>query len=314
LLYTYEEKVKFIIKEDARNRGDFEEKFFKRILQLKLRRKRLRKFFKELNKTPIKDELYLKRKKKTLDILKKLGKNIEEETDKQAQKISNKLIKENYTPTLRKLPHQVKGKDVYTTKKFVDSEYVESAESTISQKIARDTILENFKIRFSNRDEIIGALIPIIEDKSNKLVFRTDISSFYESIEHNKIKEMINPQKKIGQSTKNLVNGILDQYKEITGLEKGLPRGVPLSATLAELCMAEFDNEILGIPEVNYYARYVDDIVLIVKTKDSSPESYEKVIRSLKDKLSDMNLSINEQKTEKNIYCKEAAIAKIDFL
>ena len=47
----------------------------------------------------------------------------------------------------------------------------------------------------------------------------------------------------------------------------GVPRGFGVSAYLSELYMREIDNEIKALPDVIYYARYVDDIVIIFSPK-----------------------------------------------
>ncbi|HBV4973744.1 TPA: hypothetical protein MDZ92_005595 [Klebsiella pneumoniae] len=43
----------------------------------------------------------------------------------------------------------------------------------------------------------------------------------------------------------------------------GLPRGISLSATLAELCLQEIDSFFLKEKDVFYYSRFVDDILII---------------------------------------------------
>ncbi len=48
----------------------------------------------------------------------------------------------------------------------------------------------------------------------------------------------------------------------------GLPRGVPLSATLSEYSMKRFDRFVSTLPEVYYYARYVDDIVIVTGARE----------------------------------------------
>ena len=56
---------------------------------------------------------------------------------------------------------------------------------------------------------------------------------------------------------------ILSEYNELTGKDIGLPRGIGVSAYLAELYMRETDSAIQYYPGVSYYARYVDDIFVI---------------------------------------------------
>ena len=247
-------------------------------------------------------------------MIKKINEKILCQTESYANKISEVIVKDNYTPTLRKLPHKVKGKDVYTTKNSAIGKGIETVESEIIQRIAKQSIIDTFKLPAINRDKAISALIPILEDQSPKCIHRTDLSSFYESIPHNIIINKINQNRSIGQSTKNVVNSLLNQYKELSGKNKGLPRGVPLSATLAELCMVNIDETIKAMPEVNYYVRYVDDIIIVIKTKTSTNKSYDNVIQSITSTISEYNLSINSSKTETDYYSKERKVIEIEYL
>nr|EIX1721391.1 hypothetical protein [Cronobacter sakazakii] len=50
-------------------------------------------------------------------------------------------------------------------------------------------------------------------------------------------------------------------------LESGLPRGIGLSATMAELYLEDFDDKVKRTNSVFYYARYVDDIIIFTCDK-----------------------------------------------
>jgi hypothetical protein len=67
----------------------------------------------------------------------------------------------------------------------------------------------------------------------------------------------------------NNISQILEDYnsKKDTATikhEKGVPRGVGISSYLSELYMENIDNEIRNLQDVIYYARYVDDIFIII--------------------------------------------------
>ena len=53
----------------------------------------------------------------------------------------------------------------------------------------------------------------------------------------------------------------------------GLPRGIDISATLSELFMADLDSEIKKIDGIFFYARYVDDIIVIYNANKKSIEN-----------------------------------------
>jgi hypothetical protein len=73
-------------------------------------------------------------------------------------------------------------------------------------------------------------------------------------------------------------------------LAGGIPRGLNLSATLAELAMREFDDEVRALPTVYFYARYVDDMILF--TFDD-PDRVKANIQS----VLPTGLALNEEKT-----------------
>lgn len=68
---------------------------------------------------------------------------------------------------------------------------------------------------------------------------------------------------------KNLTKGILGEYENIKDHAlvspfQGIPRGIGISSYLSELYMRDIDTNIACRKEVMYYARYVDDIFIIL--------------------------------------------------
>ena len=58
--------------------------------------------------------------------------------------------------------------------------------------------------------------------------------------------------------------------KDKIPLKKGIPRGIGISAYLSELYMRDIDIKIKSLEDVIYYARYVDDIIVIICPKTES--------------------------------------------
>jgi len=58
--------------------------------------------------------------------------------------------------------------------------------------------------------------------------------------------------------------------------EKGVSMGSPISNTVAEIFLQDFENthlkQILDAKNITFYVRYVDDILLIYNTKHTTPE------------------------------------------
>lgn len=81
------------------------------------------------------------------------------------------------------------------------------------------------------------------------------------------------------------MNGLPSQYKT-----NGLPRGIDISSTLSELFMSELDSEIKKIDGIFFYARYVDDIIIIYNADTKLLENECSKI------ISSHNLMINSNK------------------
>jgi hypothetical protein len=88
-----------------------------------------------------------------------------------------------------------------------------------------------------------------------------------------------------------MVNDILTHYISSGGL--GVPRGLALSATLSEIMMLPFDKAVQTQPNVFFYSRYVDDIIII-----SSGNEDEGEFTNFISKLLPNGLRLNEQKTK----------------
>lgn len=120
-----------------------------------------------------------------------------------------------------------------------------------------------YKIKQGDRDSISNQLSIILSDSFPKVIIRTDFRYFYESIPRNKLLERINYDTLLSHPSKRVIRNILRQYADISHNSLGVPRGIGISAYLAELYLKDFDSALRSHPEVIYYARYVDDVVVI---------------------------------------------------
>ncbi|MCM5704242.1 antiviral reverse transcriptase Drt3a [Larsenimonas salina] len=172
----------------------------------------------------------------------------------------------------------------------------DKAEDFFASKQLQKNIGLAFGVKQSNRHFIIPQVISILKDDLPKIVIRTDISSFYESLNHKMLFSIINANDSLSLSSKKMLGRLLSDYSNISeNFGKGVPRGVGVSAVLSEVYMANFDSEVRGLKEVVYYARYVDDIIVVFcPPVPSKKESYSESIR---DALKKYHLSMNESKT-----------------
>lgn len=136
-----------------------------------------------------------------------------------------------------------------------------SIEDKLISRLLVRNIKKSYKIRKVNRHDIIKNLITNLKDGSPYNIARLDIKSFYDSIDFNALLDKIVSEGKISRYDINL----LYKFKESLDnkMISGLPRGISLSATLAELCLQEIDSFFLKEKDVFYYTRFVDDILII---------------------------------------------------
>jgi len=92
---------------------------------------------------------------------------------------------------------------------------------------------------------------------------RTDISSFYESIDRQRLIEKMDRDQLLSPASKKYILQVLNSYGQISNTTTGVPRGVGISAYLAELYLEPIDKAIKEIPGLVLYCRFVDDIVAV---------------------------------------------------
>lgn len=192
------------------------------------------------------------------------------------------------------------GKQLYITNKKVAGYFV--------LKQVQYNIHKTFKVKQADRYNIVSQLKLLLSDGFPKIIIRTDIKSFYESIPHKQLIERIDENSLLNYPSKKVIKSILNQYWKILiedGLKNpgdervGVPRGIGISANLSELFMRSIDKRIKALKYVTYYARYVDDIIMIItpinKSELKSVEEYKNEIKEIIEYNS--NLKLNKAKT-----------------
>lgn len=179
--------------------------------------------------------------------------------------ITNKTIFQN---PLRKI--NILGKPAYA---------FNNLKAELTSRLMSKNLKINYKNKQSDRQSIVANTISLLEDGTKYDIFRFDIEGFYENIERKELYEQIETQGKCSKHTLILLKDLFlnFDYHEISGL----PRGLGISSTLSEIYLTDFDNIARNINGVFYYARFVDDIILI--TSGETPKNI--VEQELKDAL-----------------------------
>lgn len=171
-------------------------------------------------------------------------------------------------------------------------------------------IYKTFGVKQKDRRLIISQLQLLLNDGFPKLIIRTDIKKFYESIPHERLLSKINENNLLNPASKKVIKDVLNQYwtfliesGEKTKEDKriGIPRGAGISAYLSELYMRSIDKKIKALPNITYYARYVDDIVMIITPNHThetkTEQDYKNEIRQIIEHY-DLTMNDSEEKTK----------------
>jgi hypothetical protein len=262
-----------------------EGQFFPEVKSIAEKIKRCRAKIREKKKDRINNEEEIKR-------LNDEKKNLENEKEKRLaeklQETSEIITKPNYKIEFKKVDTP-DIKSIYIIDRSAAKHY-------FALKQIQQNLSKLYDVKQANRTEIIKQVKFLLNDRFPKYVLRTDVKDFYETIPNLKILRKIERDNLLSPLSKKILRKILNEYKNKSGNEVGIPRGVGVSAYLAELYMRKFDDEIHKLNGVIYYARYVDDIIIIFTPKPNCQNiNYKKVIKDIIEKK--YNLIMNEDKT-----------------
>ncbi|WP_141287766.1 antiviral reverse transcriptase Drt3a [Ideonella azotifigens] len=118
-----------------------------------------------------------------------------------------------------------------------------------------------YDVKQANRHDLVCQLRDMLGSKFPFELVRTDISSFYESVDRQRLIEKLDRDQLLSAASKKYIKQVLNSYGNISGNATGIPRGVGVSAYLAELYLGPVDKAIQNLPGLTLYCRFVDDIV-----------------------------------------------------
>ncbi len=185
-------------------------------------------------------------------------------------------IFEDYSNKINSQNKPFQFKIIYNSKKEVFTLENDPASYYAVKQLQRN-LYDTFKVIQADRNKIIKQIFNIVSDGFPKILIKTDISSFYESIPQDRLFNKIENHTLLSPFSKRLIKRLFYDFenkKNKTKIppKKGIPRGIGVSAYLSELYMRDIDNEIKSLEDVIYYARYVDDIIVIICPKTESKQ------------------------------------------
>ena len=292
------ENFRKIFDEENRKGNDVASHFFSIVKDINANIKNLKKKIKaekdDSLKEKLNEQLNEQKKRKEVELLKEL--------EKISFEINAKKSKGKYQLKLEK-SDEITSKPVYLIQKDALSFFV--------IKQIQKNIRKLYKVKQSDRHQIVSQLFHLLNNQFPKHLIRTDIKEFYESIPQDKLLEIIERENLLSFSSKQYIKAILKEYQVLSGKAVGIPRGIGVSAYLAELYMREFDRHIKDDDEVIFYARYVDDIVVLYAPKPDSDTSTK--LKKMRDQAAKLDLLLNDEKGKTFEYSLPQPF-KFDFL
>ncbi|SDS15077.1 Reverse transcriptase (RNA-dependent DNA polymerase) [Paraoerskovia marina] len=162
------------------------------------------------------------------------------------------------------------------------------------------------------RQSVVAGLVRTIDNSLPKIVVRVDVKRFYDNIDHGLLRSRLD-RSSLSPSCHRLIDKLLAEMEAVTNRRRGIPAGVGMSAKLAELYIAQADRALRDSRGTLYFARYVDDIILVRGEEQPGSVKPDAVKEEIEAELRKLDLSLNPKK----IVCsqlKNRSLDKIDFL
>ena len=170
--------------------------------------------------------------------------------------------------------HVLKGKLIYQP--------LDLSTSLVLRKISGN-ITRVTAVRQQSRVDILKILKALCTEGVPFCVHKIDIKSFYESVPRQILIDNIFRDIPSSPTTLRVLKKFFE-YLESESIS-GLPRGIGLSAILSEYLLRDFDQMVKSLPDVYYYARYVDDMVIISRNLTKAKMIQKKIVRGLPEGL-----------------------------
>lgn len=214
---------------------------------------------------------------------------------KKGELIRGSVEKEEVESEIDQLEAKILDESFEFNMKFNDDYYfLESISQKLLLRKLNDNIKRIYKDEQANRKFIIHQVKTLLKETAPFWIIKTDIKSFYESIDRNRIFRKLKNDAMLSYYSIFLLKKIFENTNIIS--YPGLPRGLSISSSLSEIYMRNFDKAIQRYDDVYYYARFVDDIIIFLNNRKSAEELFQNLNSiMLNEKL---DLEINNDKTE----------------
>ena len=221
----------------------------------------------------------------------------------------NKINDKDFEFTMTKYLDEDSDKEVFKLN-------ADKPEVFFALKQLQYNIHKTFKVKQSNRHAILCDVKALLHTRMPLHIVRTDISSFYESIPQTKLLEKVEDNTLLSHKSKAFIRAILKLYddcKDETLVAKGVgvPRGVGISPLLSEIYVRDLDSSISSFIGTLFYARYVDDIFIILTAFPKVEKDSKEYFANLQTMFGKYGLTLKDE-TDPKKKCKLMDVIKED--
>lgn len=177
-------------------------------------------------------------------------------------------------------PHKLSKELLFKPARFEDKLYIRH----LNRRLCKV-----YNVRHANRHDIVRQVRNLLKADAHLKIVRTDVRRFFRNIAFDRLLEQLYVD---GLLSTEELEGIARIFRFVQNYQtKGIPWGLSVSSTLAEIYLRSFDSAIRATRQVYYYQRFVDDIVIFTTREPKE------VIDILSQKLTSIGLRLNSAKT-----------------
>ena len=163
-------------------------------------------------------------------------------------------------------------------------------QNLVLRKLFRN-IRRIYSVQQADRNTIVSQMKILMSEDVDMWVVRLDVRHFYETIDKHRLLLKMEDDARLSHHTIMLLQSLLNDPEVIA--ISGVPRGLAVSAAIAEMYMKYFDLEMRRVAGVYYYARYVDDVIVFCSSEQSKDKAWGTAVESLKK----LGLELHEEKS-----------------
>lgn len=188
-----------------------------------------------------------------------------------ASRIERALIRANGNGTCFELDlTKRKGREICVPRDF---------ETAILLRRLNENIRRIVRVRQTDRNTVVARLSQLLGNGLPYVVAKYDIRKFYASIDRDELRKTCHRRLSSSGTTRKMLDRYLVDL-EASGAS-GIPAGLALNGTLSELFLLEMDKVISRSEGVHFYARYVDDIVIVAAPHITDFDLTQRIVDSL---------------------------------